>query len=42
LHGSRNWVFNRVMLFRLTSQERRTLLWLTALFVLGLIGWWVL
>jgi len=30
------------MLFRLTSQERRTLLWLTVLFVLGLIGWWVL
>ncbi len=30
------------MLFRLTRQERKTLLWLTVLFVLGLIGWWVL
>jgi hypothetical protein len=30
------------MLFRLTTQEKRTLAWLALLFVLGLIGWWVL
>jgi len=30
------------MLFRLTSQEKRTLACLGLLFVLGLIGWWVL
>jgi hypothetical protein len=30
------------MLFQLTSQEKRTLAWLALLFVLGLIGWWVL
>jgi hypothetical protein len=30
------------MLFRLTTHEKRTLAWLALLFVLGLIGWWVL
>jgi hypothetical protein len=30
------------MLFQLTSQEKRTLAWLSLLFVLGLIGWCVL
>ena len=30
------------MLFRLTSQEKRTLAWLALLLGLGLIGWYVL
>ena len=30
------------MLFRLTTQEKRSLGWLTLLLILGLIGWWIL